>query len=170
MNPTTYDGVYAFNVKSHRLLRDERGTGQQRERAYDRAQEQWWRDAADAARGRGFTDVQSEGRSGGWLVPIPAVDPADAIHDPDGFAVAMVQLEALGEQLGRMMQTLDERFTAALDEIIAEDDFEQENERAMAFAERELRAIARDVACNDVACPLLRQRAKLALLTLGESL
>lgn len=166
------DGL-AFNVKSYSRLLDERGTAWQRDSAYEAALQGWWADAKAAAIGRGFTDVHAVGRSGGWLVPTcdgKAIDPADAIPDPDGFAVSMVQLEALGEELGRMMQTLDKRFTAALDIVIAEDHFEQENTAAMAKAERELRDIARDVASNDIACPSLRQRARVALATLGESL
>lgn len=164
---------YAFNVKSHSRLRDDRGTPWQRDSAYERAQQDWWAEARDAAIGRGFTDVHAVGRSGGWLVPTrddKAIDPADAIHDPDGFATSMVQLEALGEELGRMMQTLDERFTAALDIVIAEDEFETGNAKAEAAAERELRDIAREVASNDMACALLRQRARVALATLGEKL
>ena len=166
------DGL-TFNVKSHSHLRDDRGTPWQRDIAYEAAQRVWWADAKAAAIGRGFTDVHAVGRSGGWLVPLrydKAINPADAIHDPDGFATSMVQLEALGEELGRMMQTLDERFTAALDIVIAEDAFEQENKAAMDHAKRELRDIAREVASNDMACALLRQRARAALATLGENL
>ena len=167
------DGL-TFNVKSHARVRDERGTPWQRDRAYEQAQRGWWADAKAAAIGRGFADVSAVGRSGGWLVPIDTdgkpVDPTDAIHDPDSFATSMVQLEALGEELGRMMQTLDERFTTALDIVIAEDAFEQENKAAMDHAERELRDIAREVASNDMACALLRQRARVALATLGEKL
>ena len=161
---------YAFNVKSHSRLRDERGTPWQRDIAYEVAQRAWWADAKAAAIGRGFTDVHAVGRSGGWLVPTrddKPVDPDPAAHEDD---VAMVQLEALGEELGRMMQTLDERFTAALDIVIAEDEFETGNAKAEAAAERELRDIAREVASNDMACALLRQRARVALATLGEKL
>lgn len=163
MNPTLYDNGYAFNVKSHSPLRDERGHPAQRDRAYYRAQELWWRDAEAAAQGRGFTEVQSDGRSGGWLVPVRN---GNAITEDDD-SVWHVCLSALGEELGRMMQTLDERFTAALDEIMAEDAFEQDNQRAMAAAERDLRDIARAVAHSHGP---LAERAKLALLTLGETL
>lgn len=166
------DGL-TFNVKSHARVRDERGTPWQRDSAYEQAQATWWADARIAAQARGFDSIHAVGRSGGWLVPTrdgEAINPADAIHDPDGFATSMVQLEALGEELGRMMQTLDERFTAALDIVIAEDAFEQENKATMDHAKRELRDIAREVASNDMACALLRQRARVALATLGENL
>lgn len=111
----------ALNVKVRHALRDDRGTPWQRDSAYELAQRLWWAHAKQAAIRHGFDDIGACGRNGGWAFPIPAVHPSDMDADPDGFAAALARVEALGEELHRMLREVDDRFTAALDEVIAED-------------------------------------------------
>ena len=123
MKPTYHPEArgLAFNVKHRTALRDMRGDAAQRDSAYEQAQRLWWDDAKAAAIRHGFEDIGACGRSGGWAFPIPAVHPSDADTDPDGFAAALARVEALGEELHRMLREVDDRFTAALDEVITED-------------------------------------------------
>ena len=123
MNPTYHPEAQglAFNVKRYSRVADDRGTPWQRDSAYERAQQLWWADAKRAAIYHGFDDIGACGRSGGWAFPIPAVDPSDARTDPDGFAETLARVEALGDDIAEMMREVDERFTAALDEVMAED-------------------------------------------------
>ena len=120
MNPTYHSDArgLAFNVKCRARFTDDRGTEEQRERAYQRAQYLWWSDARQAAIQYGFTDVLCVGRSGGWLAPAigsSCVDPDDM--DTDTIA----GLNALGTTLDAMMRETDARFTAALDAVLAEE-------------------------------------------------
>lgn len=111
----------AFNVKCYSPLADDRGTPWQRDSAYERAQQLWWDDAKRAARSHGFDDIGCCGRSGGWAYPIPAVNPYGIDSDPDGLAADIARAEALADDLEHMLRELDERFTAALTEVIEED-------------------------------------------------
>lgn len=117
MNPTYHPEArgLAFNVKRRSRVADGRGTDAQRFLAYDRAQYTWWTDAKQAAIRHGFDDIGACGRSGGWAFPIPAVDPITADSE------TLARVEALGDALGEMMREVDDRFTAALDEVMAED-------------------------------------------------
>lgn len=116
MNPSYHPEAQglAFNVKSY-SVRDDRGTPWQRDSAYERMQQLWWADAKRAAIRHGFDDIGACGRSGGWAFPIPAVDPS-AMDDGE-----LARVRALGEEIAEMLGEVNERFTAALDEVIAED-------------------------------------------------
>ena len=124
MNPQYHSDIrgFAFNVKDYtQYSRDMRGTASQREAAYQLAQRRWWADAKAAAIRHGFEDIGACGRSGGWAYPVPVIKPSTRDTDPDGFADDLRRLEALGADLATMMSERDERFTAALDEVIDED-------------------------------------------------
>ena len=125
MKPTYHPEArgLAFNVKDRTCYgHDDRGGDAQRERAYNRAQRAWWHDAKALAQRHGFDDIGACGRSGGWAFPIPAVDPSDA------DAETLARVEALGADIADMMApiVLANRFTAALDEVMAEDFAENE--------------------------------------------
>lgn len=60
---------FVLNVKCHSFTFADGGTDEQRERAYNNAQESWWRNAREAAQEIGFGDVYSCGRSGGYIYP-----------------------------------------------------------------------------------------------------
>lgn len=159
----------AFNVKDRcHYQHDQRGDDTQRDIAYRRAQRAWWHDARDLAIRHGFDDIGCCGRSGGWAFPVPVADPSDARTDPDGWAETLARVEALGADIDNAMHpaALAERFTAALDDVIADDAEDIAARNAIAIAEREALAILREVASNDVACTQLRERARDVLAVL----
>src|SRR5690606_37721686 len=77
-----------LNVKCHAFDFAEGGTDEQRQRAYNIAQESWWRKAKQAARKLGFDGVYSAGRMGGYIYPTfdgRAVTAADLDRSPYGY-------------------------------------------------------------------------------------
>ena len=128
----------AFNVKTYGLRWAEGGDDRQREAAWETALQCWWMDAKLLAIKHGFHDVYACGRSGGWLVPIPGVNPDDESTDPDGYREAMARIRAFGEELSALFNQAPEYFKNALDEVIAEDFAEDfaEGERLSACEEQ----------------------------------
>lgn len=112
----------AFNVKTHGLRWAEGGDDRQREAAWEQALQHWWMDAKQLAIKHGFQNVYAYGRSGGWLAPVPGVDPDDESIDPDGYAADMVRIRAFGEELSALFNQAPEYFKNALDAVIAEDE------------------------------------------------
>lgn len=111
----------AFNVKTHGLRWAEGGDDRQREAAWEQALQHWWMDAKQLAIKHGFQNVYAYGRSGGWLVPVPGVDPDDESIDPHGYSEALARIRAFGEELNALFNQAPEYFKNALDEVIAED-------------------------------------------------
>ena len=163
------DGM-AFNVKDRTLYhRDLRGTEEQRNAAYERAQQLWWAEAKDKAIELGFSDVQSAGRSGGWLVPI--LD-GEVVHVPPTSA-ELFKLEELGTVLDAMMHGTEDRFIAELQDVL---DFDAEEAEADAAAMRAsiryaqgieaLTQLARDVTNCDTTSGTIKRQALAALALL----
>ena len=115
----------------------EGGTPAQRDIAWEDAQRRWWNEAADIAREHGYEDVEQGGRSGGWLAPVPGVNPGDELTDPLGYNEALVRLDKFAEAIGRLVQRAPAMFEAALREII---DIETARDQAESAIERELEA------------------------------
>jgi hypothetical protein len=160
------DGM-AFNVKDRCLYRrDLRGTEEQRNAAYERAQQFWWVEAKDKAIALGFSDIYSTGRSGGWLVP--QLD-GEVVHVPPTSA-ELFKLEELGTVLDAMMHGTEDRFIAELQEVL---DFDTEEEAiradtTAAKARRKqgidaLTQLARDVLACDTTSGCLKTQARTAL-------
>lgn len=104
----------AFNVKTHGLRWAEGGDDRQREAAWETALQYWWMDAKLLAIKHGFQNVYAYGRSGGWLVPVPGVDPDDESIDPDGYSEALARIRAFGEELNDLFKQAPEYFNSAL--------------------------------------------------------
>lgn len=71
MQPTHHG--YAVNVKDHERYTYEQGsmTDDEVERLYDAHVSMFWNEAGEIAREHGFTDLYSEGRMGGYALPVP---------------------------------------------------------------------------------------------------
>lgn len=109
----------AFNVKTHGLRWAEGGDDRQREAAWETALQCWWMDAKQLAIKHGFQNVYAYGRSGGWLAPVPGVDPDYESIDPDGYAADMVRIRAFGEELSALFNQAPEYFNSALTDELA---------------------------------------------------
>lgn len=109
----------AFNVKTYGLRWAEGGDDRQREAAWEQALQHWWTDAKQLAIKHGFQNVYAYGRSGGWLVPVPGVDPDDESIDPHGYSEAMARIRAFGEELSALFNQAPEYFNSALTDELA---------------------------------------------------
>lgn len=128
------DGGFAIHVKTHGLTFAEGGTEAQRERAWNRAQRDWWRDADEAAKAAGYSGgCASGGRSGGWCIPYDETVDDDTRsnggrsidYEDDDDAPRFV---AFADAIGKLHDAMPQRFADALREAIAEDAEEEERE------------------------------------------
>ena len=163
----------SFNVKTLGLRWADGGTDAQREFAWELAQQCWWHDAKLLAIKHGFTDVECHGRSGGWLTPVPGVDPRDADTDPNGFAADMVRIRAFGKELDKLFNEAPSYFDSALTDVLVRD-VDRETEEAAATARNVARgeaftkliALANAVAGCDTTSDYLKRQARDALALL----
>ena len=107
-------GGLAFNVKRYGMA-DLRGTDDQRELAYTRAQEVWWSAADELAKAHGFDGIITVGRNGGWAAPFPGVDTLDA--EPE----TMARFSALEDAMEAHLRDADSLFSSELDSVIEDD-------------------------------------------------
>lgn len=118
----------AVNVKTHGVTFADGGTDAQRETAYNRMQESWWRDANEAARACGYYGASACGRSGGWCAPYDdAGGIAAPAFEPDENAPRFVAFVGRVEAL---MKSVPDRFASELREVIAEDAKAERDEAA----------------------------------------
>lgn len=134
----------AVNVKTHGIRFADGGTDEQRERAWNDAQREWWQDANDAAKECGYDGASACGRSGGWCAPYSIVPGAREKHvfEDDESAPDFV---AFAEKIEALYNTVPERFAYMLTEVIAED-AEDAAEEAQARAERDAAELLRKAA------------------------
>lgn len=133
---------HALNVKTHGVRFADGGTESQRERAWERAQEAWWRDANEAARAVGYAGAGACGRSGGWCAPYDEdaqgrMRFAHKDNDAERFA-------AFAEKIETLFNSVPEYFAAELSDAIAEDEAEareSEEDRAEYARERAILAL-----------------------------
>ena len=127
------DGL-AFNVKRYGMA-DLRGTDDQRELAYTRAQEIWWNTADELAKAHGFDGIITVGRSGGWAAPFPGVSSDDT--EPE----TMARFSALEDAIEAHLRDADSLFSSELDSVIEDDDDDDDDERAALPAPYNLSAV-----------------------------
>lgn len=97
MNPQWHPDARAlsFNVKTLCYVGRwaEGGTDEQRDDAWEEATRLWWDDAKRIAQQHGFDDIEQHGRSGGWLTPVPGIEPDDPdageMHRLTEFSIAL---------------------------------------------------------------------------------
>jgi hypothetical protein len=110
------------------------GADEQRERAYQSAQETWWRNADAIAARHGYSGASACGRSGGWCAPYTG-DPGSGrrvIFEDDANAPAFV---AFAADIEAAMKGAAKLFADELARTIADDaESEASNARATARA------------------------------------
>lgn len=107
-------GGLAVCVKAHYLAVPDKGTEEQRERAWHDAGAIWWRMAERLAQRHGFQSVYAAGRSGGWLYTCP-------LPDDDYPAAFLEELKALhGRASDIYTEILDNILEAEAAEAMAE--------------------------------------------------
>lgn len=108
---------YAVNVKDHTLYGDhEPLTDREAQIIYDQVAQAFWDDAELIAHDNGFTDVYSEGRSGGWAVP----QPQPAVDDiwPHELAAWVKRFRKFEVDILALLEDTREDFTQDLAEAI----------------------------------------------------
>jgi hypothetical protein len=112
---------YAVNVKDHSMYDAARGplTDDQVAELYDSFAEGFWMLAQEAARDHGFREVFSEGRMGGWAVPVPQPSP-----DSVGPMIEYVPESEMAEWVEKRFRPLERDLLALMadyrDEFLAE--------------------------------------------------
>lgn len=104
---------YGINVKVgwHEFPETPGLSDAEREDAWRFAQCMWWGEADTLCKELGFYGCAQEGRSGGWLIPIPSAEDGETIEALDAAIQPMLHGDVLDEYFLRAATEMQENDT-----------------------------------------------------------